>query len=396
MSIKKEQKDPGDVQPDPPRYVCEDSFGKVFEQEIKEWVLPASERLSGEKRCLANCKKPDQANDLVGLALPGGGIRSATFALGACQAMARYGVLERVDYLSTGSGGGYLGSGISALLNNDKIILDKPEEHPMSRGNFPFRFDQTAQSPEEIKVFKQEREPVQHLRERSNFLAPRLGIFDVHTWHSVLEVIVRLVWSWIFVVLPPPVLALTSLTFLSHDWWKMGTPLEPGWMVWVPDSIGGGALLILLGLIIGSMFQRVRAAPKWALWIKKVCIFGVLAAAVMVGFVFGVQGINYLVEVAGEVLGGAFGGPVAVLLILARWAFTRLGDIEKVGQSASDSGGQGLVGKLGQILFNILGFAVLIGFVFLDTLDTRAKFITLGVLVSLPCGWCFGIDLWAC
>jgi hypothetical protein len=46
---------------------------------------------------------------LVGLALSGGGIRSATFNLGLLQALARMGLLSKFDYLSTVSGGGYIG-----------------------------------------------------------------------------------------------------------------------------------------------------------------------------------------------------------------------------------------------------------------------------------------------
>ena len=48
---------------------------------------------------------------VVGLALSGGGIRSASIALGVLQALHAHGLLERVDYLSTVSGGGYTGIG---------------------------------------------------------------------------------------------------------------------------------------------------------------------------------------------------------------------------------------------------------------------------------------------
>src|SRR5262245_20184321 len=50
----------------------------------------------------------------VGLALSGGGIRSASFSLGVLQALNEYDVLKRVDYLSTVSGGGYMGSSLTA------------------------------------------------------------------------------------------------------------------------------------------------------------------------------------------------------------------------------------------------------------------------------------------
>ena len=44
------------------------------------------------------------------LAISGGGIRSATFALGVLAALARRNLLYQFDYLSTVSGGGYLGA----------------------------------------------------------------------------------------------------------------------------------------------------------------------------------------------------------------------------------------------------------------------------------------------
>ena len=46
----------------------------------------------------------------VGLALSGGGIRSATFSLGVLQALSKTSLLPRIDYLSTVSGGSYIGS----------------------------------------------------------------------------------------------------------------------------------------------------------------------------------------------------------------------------------------------------------------------------------------------
>lgn len=48
-----------------------------------------------------------------GLALSGGGIRSASFGLGVIQALWEHGVLPKIDYLSTVSGGGYIGSSLT-------------------------------------------------------------------------------------------------------------------------------------------------------------------------------------------------------------------------------------------------------------------------------------------
>lgn len=62
----------------------------------------------------------DPAAPHVGLAFSGGGIRSATFCLGVLRALARNKVLHRFDYLSTVSGGGYVGSAFGRLFHAGK------------------------------------------------------------------------------------------------------------------------------------------------------------------------------------------------------------------------------------------------------------------------------------
>ena len=56
-------------------------------------------------------------SDAVGLALSGGGIRSATFVLGFLQALAQKGRLREIDYMSTVSGGGYIGCFLGRLYS---------------------------------------------------------------------------------------------------------------------------------------------------------------------------------------------------------------------------------------------------------------------------------------
>ncbi|MEM7247849.1 MAG: patatin-like phospholipase family protein [Acidobacteriota bacterium] len=57
---------------------------------------------------------------LWGLAFSGGGVRSATFCLGVLQSLIKQGLFRRFDYLSTVSGGGYIGSCLSSLLTRDR------------------------------------------------------------------------------------------------------------------------------------------------------------------------------------------------------------------------------------------------------------------------------------
>lgn len=84
-----------------------------------------------------------------GLALSGGGIRSAATCLGAIQALRRDGRLDSIDYLSTVSGGGYTGACLSAAMSK------------AGGGAYPFG-DDVSDSP-----------AIAHLRNYSNYLLPR-------------------------------------------------------------------------------------------------------------------------------------------------------------------------------------------------------------------------------
>ena len=66
-----------------------------------------------ERRASTGSVPPDAP--LVGLALSGGGIRSAAFNMGVLQVLARSGLLARTDYLSSVSGGGYIASCLTWL-----------------------------------------------------------------------------------------------------------------------------------------------------------------------------------------------------------------------------------------------------------------------------------------
>ncbi len=59
---------------------------------------------------------PVDKSHAIGLALSGGGIRSATFSLGVMISLARRNLLPQFDYMSTVSGGGYLGSFLTTFL----------------------------------------------------------------------------------------------------------------------------------------------------------------------------------------------------------------------------------------------------------------------------------------
>ncbi|HSW23200.1 MAG TPA: patatin-like phospholipase family protein, partial [Burkholderiaceae bacterium] len=67
---------------------------------------------------------PANGQRIWGLALSGGGIRSATFCLGLLKALAQQKLLLRFDLLSTVSGGGYVGATLGRLLSRAASAAD--------------------------------------------------------------------------------------------------------------------------------------------------------------------------------------------------------------------------------------------------------------------------------
>lgn len=102
------------------------NFSEVFRIELSE--VEARWKQLGSDRSLANTEipMPTTTHGLAGLAFSGGGIRSATLNLGIAQALQASGAFDHFDYLSTVSGGGYLGSSISAAMRCGDIQSIRP------------------------------------------------------------------------------------------------------------------------------------------------------------------------------------------------------------------------------------------------------------------------------
>ena len=100
----------------------------------------------------------------AGLAFSGGGIRSATFNLGVLQALAGSRWLREFDYLSTVSGGGYLGGWLSALKRR--------------AGN--------AGMEQTLRELQGRQPAIQFLRDYSNYLTPKTGLFSLDTLSAVI------------------------------------------------------------------------------------------------------------------------------------------------------------------------------------------------------------------
>jgi hypothetical protein len=123
--------------------------------------------------------------DTLGLALSGGGIRSAAFCLGVLQSLARGGWLRRVDYLSTVSGGGYIGGFLGRFFD----LCGKPGG---LTGAIPDDSPGAAQERVDRDLQNNNSAPMSWLRQNSNYLSPT-GLGETFTniagfWRNLLSV----------------------------------------------------------------------------------------------------------------------------------------------------------------------------------------------------------------
>jgi len=129
---------------------------------------------------------------LSALCISGGGIRSATFALGALQGLADCGVLTEFDYLSTVSGGGYIGAWLTSWKQRagglEKVV-------PRLRPGAP------QPKPDEL-------DPVGYLREYNNYLSPKLGLLSADTWTLAATVMTNMALNWLVLI---PLLLFTLM-----------------------------------------------------------------------------------------------------------------------------------------------------------------------------------------
>jgi hypothetical protein len=149
-----------------------DAFSGVLRTEL-DMLRPLA---NDPQRSAEDCA--DDAR-LVGLALSGGGIRSATFCLGIIQALARLRLLRAFDYLSTVSGGGYIGAWLSALIHRTRRPGQSPADALAALERDLSGEQRTWSTPGTPSADCPAEHPsVRFLRRYSNYLTPRLGVLS--------------------------------------------------------------------------------------------------------------------------------------------------------------------------------------------------------------------------
>ena len=186
----------------------------------------------------------------VGLAFSGGGIRSATFNLGVLQALSELRLLHLFDYLSTVSGGGYIGSWLSALIARRGGDINRVESEISPRGS---EFGAPG--------YSRESPAIRFLRSYSNYLTPRLGLFSadmlsaVATYLRNLYLNLSILILILIAVLLVPRILVASTRFLS----EAGTPIA---LLGVPFIWWGLVLMFVpTSLIVGANLAYRTPAP---------------------------------------------------------------------------------------------------------------------------------------
>lgn len=162
----------------PPNYV--ERSHHVLAVELEQYLA---------RRRKENGLPPPAPDNLAGLCISGGGVRSATLGLGMIQAFLAEDKLKYFDYLSTVSGGGYIGACLSSLMskepkNTNKYsradnpnLRFKTEDVGLTQASCPLaeQYDYEYKPLQETKLTAKHQ--LLHLRRYGEYLTPRKSLF---------------------------------------------------------------------------------------------------------------------------------------------------------------------------------------------------------------------------
>ena len=195
--------------------------------------------------------------DSQGLALSGGGIRSATFNLGLLQSLAAAGQLKDFDFLSTVSGGGYVGACLGRLYQRSA---------QMNPGQDAAR---TARDVERV-LASDEAPLIRWLRDHGRYLAPqgmkdRLFAFGIYLRNMLtVHVLLGLLLLWVFMLwgllrskMPQ---WLGAAPFFTENFTRLAQDSYSPSLAWLFVAVG---LSASLGCAWAYWMHRYSVAAGW-------------------------------------------------------------------------------------------------------------------------------------
>lgn len=238
-------------------------------------------------------KAEERVADSRALALSGGGIRSATFNLGLLQSLAEGKRLHEFDYLSTVSGGGYIGGFLGRLFHRAAEELRNADPKAAGEVREP---DPKAVAEEVERVLASDESPViRWLRDNGRYLAPRGGtdtlfalaiylrnMMAVHLLIGLLLLCTFTAAGWLrgSGLLPPGIVPSLLWLFPAIS---VTAYVASAWAYWMVHRRGSGAnfqtmLALLLGVGACWLLQGFAASAAVG---QRLLAWGVAATAIL-------------------------------------------------------------------------------------------------------------------
>ncbi len=208
---------------------------------------------------------------LNGLAISGGGIRSAAFGMGVLQGLAASKILSKIHYLSTVSGGGYIGSSLTWFLERG---LPDGSPATLEGNSFPFGRKFTRGK----KIDKEDfhgNEILNFIRQHGNYLTPGKGL----NLMSLLGVVIRSSFVSLLVYFSLLYLFMTALFHLRlyQSVLLISPQPELNSLLWAAAILGVLILALAVGFSVITFFN-----PPYRLLSRAQAYAGVSWTAVVV------------------------------------------------------------------------------------------------------------------
>lgn len=295
-----------------------------------------------------------------GLCLSGGGIRAAMLGLGLLQGLAeRDGQggswLERFDYLSTASGGGYIGAWLAAWMHREGRERVLSDLRPEAGGGEP--------------------QEVARLRAMCDYLTPRMGVLAGDTWTLIATVIRNLLWNW--AVFVPLVLAAVlapqaAWGVAAHGWGVSVTAFT-----WVPAAVLAGLFGVLAPLGLWTR-ARERNARRGGQLLRAAAVWSVLCGLTLLA-------PAWLLTLHGSAVRHGVVAAATAIAAISGWLAALAGSrssATRARPAPAAGGGEALLVRLGPALF-VAGMMVGLGAILRAQVPLTMTAPTLAALVLL-------------